>query len=468
VNSSCITTICSLSLAAIAVAAEVPIEPKPFFIESSFSAKVVPQGDGTSIAITPKAWKDFELTKIAAHGSSVNKGDLLMAFDAENLDRAIADTKRSLESSTLALETSEHQLAVLKETSPHRLESKRRAAAIAKEEHAYFTKTDREAKEIQSKQQLERTIQYLENQQEELKQLEQMYAADDLTEETEEIILVRQKNDVRSAEIMVKMQTLAHNRTIEVQLPREAVNMANTERDTAIALTNIESQLPRDIKTKEDEIEGLKVNLKRLQESLAKHEQDRSLFEITAPADGEFYYGDFAEGEWITGDMIKTLVPNARPPQNRTIATFIPKDTKRILVAHTSAAIARPLSKGLQGVAYFSGREDLLVDVTVQSIANSPDPKGRYRVELTAKWPKELTPAIGDSAKIKLISYENDAAILVPDKALSFGPKGWSVELKLADGKTESRNITRGRQSNGKTEILKGLETGQVVITPGS
>ena len=37
---------------------------------------------------------------------------------------------------------------------------------------------------------------------------------------------------------------------------------------------------------------------------------------------------------------------------------------------------------------------------------------------------------------------------------------------KLADGKTERRNVLRGAQSGDEVEILSGLEAGQVIIVP--
>ena len=60
--------------------------------------------------------------------------------------------------------------------------------------------------------------------------------ADDLTENTEEIILTRQKNAVQNAEFQLKVAELDYKRTMEVSLPRETVSLANAERDSALAL----------------------------------------------------------------------------------------------------------------------------------------------------------------------------------------------------------------------------------------
>jgi hypothetical protein len=44
-----------------------------------------------------------------------------------------------------------------------------------------------------------------------------------------------------------------------------------------------------------------------------------------------------------------------------------------------------------------------------------------------------VAPAAG--VNIHVISHQSQEAIVVPAKALEFGPSGWSVEVKLADGK---------------------------------
>jgi HlyD family secretion protein len=55
---------------------------------------------------------------------------------------------------------------------------------------------------------------------------------------------------------------------------------------------------------------------------------------------------------------------------------------------------------------------------------------------------------------------------VVPTKAVSFDAAGWTVDVKLADGKTERRPVKRGRVSKDETEILSGLEVGQVIVVP--
>lgn len=171
-------------------------------------------------------------------------------------------------------------------------------------------------------------------------------------------------------------------------------------------------------------------------------------------------------GRWTTGDSSKNLTPNGRLAGNAAFATFIPGNTDLSLVAFVDEATARALTSGLSGIAILAGREDLEVPVKLLHLAEIPGPDGTYRADVQVHWPKEAKPTAGTTAEVQFISYQNPATIAIPTKALRLTPSGWTVEVKLADGKTEQRPVKRGRVSKENTEILSGLEVGQVIIHP--
>lgn len=447
-------------------AGEVTVEPRPFLIEKSFSASVLPGGDCLILRLDPQRWNDFTLLEIVPHGSIVAKGDILVRFDPEEMDQKIEDARSTLATAALSLEQAARDTSLLEETTAHKLEGIRRAAETAKEENAYFTQTRRKATEDSATQSLKRSQQMLANQREELKQLSKMYEADDITENTEEIILVRQQDAVASAEFALRMEVLDHKRTLEVTLPREAKTLADSERDTAIAFKKAETDLPRAIELSKVALKSLKTAHERAQQNLTDLESDRLQFEFKAPAAGQFYHGPIENGRWTVGDLAKNLVPHGRIPVHAPFATFVPGTAKLDLVAWIDEATSRALAPDMTAVAVLAGREDLEVPVRISKIATAPGPDGTWRVDLTPAWPKELTPVAGVTAQVRLISYQQAAAIVVPNKALVFTASGWTVEVKLADGKTESRAVKRGRVSKEETEILSGLEIGQVVVVP--
>jgi HlyD family secretion protein len=453
-------------IAAVSHASEITIDPRPFLIEKSFTATALPGGEIVLLKIEPKVWTEFKITEIAEHGSRVSEDDLLVRFDPEDIDRKVDDTRMEIATSAFTLAQAEADLKFLEETSPNKLEALRRSAEIAKQENTYFTQVRRKAGEDTASQALKRSEQILSNQREELKQLARMYEADDVTENTEEIILVRQQDAVAAAEFALRMEVLDHKRTLEVTLPREAKTLADSERDSAINLKKAETDIPRSIALAKLALQNLRATHNRAKETLTELESDRTRFEFKATADGVFYHGPIEGGRWAVGEWVKSLVPHGKPPVNAAFATFVPGAAPLSFVAFLDEATTRSLKANLVGTATLAGREDLEIPVKLTALSSTPNPGGTYRADLTATWPKDATPVTGATAQIRLISHQQASAIVVPTSALEFAAGGWTVRVKLADGKTENRTVKRGRASANETEILSGLEIGQVIVVP--
>ncbi|MGJ8642628.1 MAG: hypothetical protein ACSHX9_04405 [Luteolibacter sp.] len=452
-------------LATAAQAGELTLEEKPFHIVQEFSATALP-AKSTPIRIDPDAWSSFKIVSISEHASNVKKGDPLVVFETEDIDKKITELKRSVEVKTLELAQAELALATLEKTLPEKLKRLERSADAAAEELAYFIGTRRKASEESAAVALKRQEQILASVKEELKQLLQMYEADDITEDTEEIILKNQRDQVAYQQFALRMEILNHKRTIEVSLPRQEISLTEKRDDTALSLAEGQKELPRAISLEKLEIAGLKTALSKLRESLKETEKDRTFFEIKAPSNGIFYYGVIEDGKWITGDLIKTLEPGGNAPTGKTFATFIPAGSEMSVIAFSNQDTAAALTTGIEATATLQGREDLAIPVKLSQLSNSPGTDGSYAMTFSATWPKEASPAAGQSLTVRAVSYSAEKAITVPKKALTFGPQGWTIEVKLADGKTEERIVTRGKDYGDNTQILAGLEAGQVIIVP--
>ena len=90
------------------------------------------------------------------------------------------------------------------------LEASARAKKIADEDLNYFLNINRSFLDESAEFSLKNAQQSLEYSEEELKQLEKMYKADDLTEETEEIVLKRARNEVEQGKFYLKSHGAAH------------------------------------------------------------------------------------------------------------------------------------------------------------------------------------------------------------------------------------------------------------------
>jgi multidrug efflux pump subunit AcrA (membrane-fusion protein) len=466
----------SLLAASMAVthAAELTVEAKPFRIDRSFSATLLP-AKPLLIAIEPNAWVDFAIDEIVPHGRTVKKGDVVVKFDREAYDRKLEDLRRAVQSRALSLASQELAFVKLEEETTLKLEAARRAASHAAEELAYFTKVGRKTDEEEIADNLESAKHRLEATREELKQLKMMYEADDLTEQTEEIILKRQEFAVQSTELSLKHAELATKRALEVTLPRRAIALETEAKGSAIELEKAEKNLPRGLESARLDLESARTAASREKDELAKVEKDASLFEIQAAADGVFYHGSLDEGRWSLGELAKVLVKGGRVPFIRPFASLVPADADLGLTAHVDEALARVLKVQLKGSLTAAGREDVALTATIQEIGGIPGGDGKYRVDLLPEWPEkdklewpaDLDVAPGMSFECRFVIHREDAAITLPLKALDAAEGGtWTVRVKMADGKSETRPVTRGRMNGDQVEVTAGLEGGQVVIIP--
>lgn len=460
-----------LLLAGISQAEELVIESKPFELVHQLEATVMPAEALPLIRIDAKAWNSFPITALAAHGSQVAKGDTLITIDARDIDREIEAIQRQLRGHELAIADAGDHLAKLEETAESRLEAVQRQAHESAERLDYFTKTGRKTEEEEALHTIERNEQWLANEKEELRQLKQMYEADDLTEDTEEIILTRQQNAVERAELMLRHSKLSQTRVLEIMLPRKAKELSDAAAAAAVALKYAQRKIPREIEQAKASLKALEVTAAADRVRLTDLQHDRRFFEIKAEVAGTFYHGAIENGSWTTGELLRGLRVGGSAPRQLAFASLVPADAKLELVAHTDATKARQLTDRISGIATLAGSETFgetsgAMAVRVSGRSLVPDPKGRYQVSFSLNWPPASSAVVGNPASLQLLVYQKPEAIVVPSKALKYGARGWSVELKLADGKTERRSVTRGPQAGDQVEILSGLEVGQVILAP--
>lgn len=451
-------------LAAAADAGTWSVDPRPFAVTAKIDATVVPSAP-VQFSVEAAEWEDFTIEKITPHATTVKKGETVVAFKREALERKLDDARRGAKQAALAAADARSAHVALAAGVELKLEAAKRNHAQAAEDLAYFLQTKRPLEEEGANEKVKRATQSLEAEREELKQLLAMYEADDLTETTEEFILKRQRDAVASAEFMLKSQKLATARALEVDLPREQLTLEKAAKEAKIALTQAGEELPRSVEASKLAVAAAEAAAKRAADDLAKLEADATLLELKAPAAGVFYHGAFEDGRWLAGEATKGLLKGGKVPPRRPFAALVPADAALRLTAHVEEATARRLQVDLTGTGALAGREEEPLAAKIETVAARPGVDGRYRVDIAAPLPKSAAP--GMSAKLSFIVHEAAEALVVPRKALGEGPGGTSrVEVKLADGKTESRAVKTGLAQGDEIQVLEGLEPGQVVVTP--
>jgi HlyD family secretion protein len=88
-----------------------------------------------------------------------------------------------------------------------------------------------------------------------------------------------------------------------------------------------------------------------------------------------------------------------------------------------------------------------------------------YDVEIEFQVPEGTGLKVGMSATADIIIDKRENVLLVPARAIGRDSQGNpAVELVVGNEQTEVRKVTTGLSDGFQTEILSGLEEGEVII----
>lgn len=451
-----------------------PAEPKPApthtVAKGTLKSKVLLDAVFESTAMAPikietKSWSDLTVLEAVAHGARVKRGETLVKIDTEKLVEQIKETEQDAPAAAIALDLAVAELANLEQTTPFKSDSAQRAHRIANEDLAYFEKTGRAQREKNSRFSLKSAEQRLEGAKEELSQLEKMYKADDLTEETEEIILKRQKFAVEGAELSLESARLFAERDQKTVIPREHETLKAAKRDQDAALPLSEVSLPRSLAKKRLDLDKLKRDQKKADKKLADLKKDLDNLAVTAPMEGLVYFGSCENGKWSGGAQVaKNLMPAGKLSANQVFLTVVDPD-KLVLRATATEADLQHLKPGLKGSAAPVSAPDKKLGAKVEEISFIPAAGGGFDTRISFKKDSDVRLYPGMNAKVSLGESGNGEVPLAPKDAVFSEGRKHFVYLPGKDGaKAEKRDVKTGESDGKMTEILDGLSEGDKIL----
>lgn len=446
-------------------AAELTITSAPLETTLEVEATLLPE-EPVPFQLKPEQWSTFTIRDLIDHGASVKAGEAVISFEDEDYQRALEEGKAEAKARAIELAKTERELADLETTTPRTLEGLKLAHDRAKEALDYFLEIGRPLEIEDAEKSLERAERSLRYQQEELDQLLKMYEEDGLTEETEEIILTRQKAQVDSAKFALKKAKLATEWNLEKSIPRKTVDLQRDYNQALLAYETGKLNLPRELEQKTLAVAKARRTNRKADEDLAALEADSKFFTLKAPADGMVFHGEIKDGTWSLGNTAKFLFKTGSAPVNTTLMTLMPAGSPLVLHGKVDQGQYLALSSETTGSATIAGLSGSSFPVKVTTLAPAPNAAGRYSLEMSIELPEDHPLVEGMKAQVILVTYRNDDAITIPDRALTTSDGKATVKLKMADGKFETREVTTGREVDGKTEILEGLEVDQVIVLP--
>jgi multidrug efflux pump subunit AcrA (membrane-fusion protein) len=435
------------------------VKAAPFKVEVKldglFSAK-----DAHEIRLRPNSWGEFTVLKAVPHGARVKKGDVLVQLDPEKIDQQIHEKLLDLEVSRLDLELAKVNLEVARETAPLNLANVERGYQIVKEDLERYLKVEKPHDIKSAEFTAVRSANYLAYAEEELKQLKKMYAADDITEETEEIILRRAQDSVNSARHSLSGARIRSETELNVTIPRTERSRKEDELRKRLALGKARTSTKTDLKQKTLALDKQSVQHQLAEEALAKLKADRALMSIKTPAGGVVYYGSFNRGVWSGLKLVEPkLRVRGKLTPNAVFMTIVDPGTLLIRASLNEKDLRR-VRAGTTGEAIPEADPDDKLAVTVASVSPVPIAPGKFGVVFRAAKSGEMQLVPGMSCKLTLAVYENKKALAVPAKAVF--DDGAEKVVYLKGGK--KKVVTTGQTDGGKIEVLKGLKAGDEIL----
>lgn len=438
--------------------ARVAAKPKPQLDAVFESMEMVP------IKLEPKAWTELTVLEAVSHGTRVKKGDVLVKLDLEKLKEQVDDLEQDRPATVLGLELASADLENLEQTTNPRLEATRRAKRVADEDLAYYEKSGRAQKEKSAEYNIKNAEQRLEGAQEEMKQLEKMYKADDLTEDTEEIILKRQKFAVESAVYSLEVTKQSTDWTMKTSIPREQETLRAQKRDQEFALALAEQTLPRTLAKKRYDVEKLKRDQRKSDKRLADLKKDLESLSVRSPIDGVVYYGACEAGKWPTGAVVgKKLLPTGKLTPNEVFMTVV-KPEKLMLRAVVQEAELAHFKVGWEGKASPVAAPDKKVAVKLEELGAFPLPAGGFEAKLSVSKVGSAWIVPGMNCKVSLEDSQKGEPLEAPKEAVFADGKKHFVYVVKSGNSPEKRVVKTGAAEGKMVQILEGLAEGEKIL----
>lgn len=238
----------------------------------------------------------LEIQKILPSIELVKKGQPLVWFETKPLDKKMEDAETALKLAELTLKEAEFDYEAFVKSSELDLQAATRKRDRARQDYDYYQKVDRPGQLEQAEQSLISSRFSFESAREEYEQLLQMYKEDDLTEESEEIVLRRAKRSMESAGFGLKRAELRHKQTLETTIPRQDIDQKDAQTRAMMEFAKASQSIRTAQAKRKLEIQQSRRSFARQKADFETMQSERSKVVINSPINGIFVHGALENG----------------------------------------------------------------------------------------------------------------------------------------------------------------------------
>ena len=412
-------------------------------------------------------WSSLKIKTVRPEGESVKAGDVVLDLDSEALSRELSQAEQAVKSAELALESAELESRLAKQKIQIEQDLAERKFKQLQEDFEYRQKTllPQRMKELEFS---TKGYKYrVETAEEDLAQLKKMYLEDELTEESEAIVLKRSERGLESAKFSLAQNLLRTQFTTEVEIPRETRKL---EAELALAKIAFEkSRVALDVGLKKTRIDAAKAAfaLDEAKLKLQELQNDMQQMTLKSPAAGVLLYGEIKRGKLVgSSGTSKRSLEIGQKLSNDQVVLSIAKASNPMIVCDVDEALAGQLEAGTAcQILIDQGKRKTTVGGKVMKVGVLPMDNGKYNVEIEfEKTNQALQLMFGRKVTCSINVYSNSSAMLLPKDQVHLAEDGISEYVwQIVDGKKTKVTVQTGQQNSKNVEILSGLKVGDKV-----
>lgn len=415
----------------------------------------------TKVETEFEKWSDLKIKKVAEQGP-VSEGDVLVEFDVETIDKAITDAKFSLEAAKFAHQVIQMNAENAKKSFELNDAIAKLAWKTAREDYDYYKEVqvpEREKDLVYSERSAGYSLEYAKD---ELDQLQQMYTEDELTEESEAIVLKRSQRTVEAAERGLERLKRSVKRSREFTHPRGDQRREILFERAKMTFERSRITLPIAKDKAELAVAKSKIDLEKKIESFAEMQADRKKMTIVSPVSGFMFYGKAKRGKWGAGAGSRDLKVDDKLKAKAVVMTIV--DNAQLLVrCSVGEADIDDFVAGLSGSAKIESIGGKLMPVAINSVGRVPMADGKYDCVVGLAKQADDKMLAGMTCKMSFKVYENAAAIVVPKASVFSDDAGFTHYVYLGKEDAEKVTVQLGRDSGKDVEVLAGLSAGDEI-----
>ena len=435
-------------------------EIKPFRIYLTLKG-FIEDIDAQTLAIKTNYWSDLRVVQSPEQGKNVKKDEILVRLDQEKIRQQIHNLTHELGLLDIDVQILEVELKLAESLVPLEMEAIELNEKYVQEDFERFKSQDLPFQKKSLQMNLKRIQDYLLYSEEELNQLKKMYEADDLTEETEEIILMRAKNQVDYLKFSVESAQKNFEDFKSIQAPRSQKAMQDSFDREKLMFSAQRKTTPAGVKLNKLKLVKMEQEKRILVKKKRDLEQDLKSMTLKSPVDGKVYWGTFERGKWSgTLPFKNKLQEGGNLKAYEEIITICPSKRFRAIVEIPEKDLSL-VEENLSGKLIFSSLPEVKINAKVESVSDTPHTPNKYHAIVKFTLPKGFNSAVpGTACSFTFIAYEKKAALTLPKNFVfkdDYDPDIMHVYVLNKSGKRRKKMIDVGKQSGETLEILSGI-----------